>query len=108
MAADAAKPLTRALFSFTGTVEPTRLSAAYRLGLLVVALAMLLLPLVYLGVIALAATGVWWHLTRHASWVQDGGSGIQWRLLGYAAPALAGAVVTFFMIKPVFARRPAR
>ena len=77
----------------------------YRGGLLVVALAMLLLPLVYLGVIALSGAAVWWHLTHNASWIQGGGSGMQWRFLGYLAPALAGAAVTFFMIKPVFARR---
>lgn len=93
-----------AAFSFSGTIRPTRLSLGYRGGLLVVAIAMLLLPLVYLGVIVLAGAAVWWHLTHNVSWIQGAGA-IQFRILGYAAPALAGIVVTFFMIKPVFARR---
>jgi len=102
--ADVARPLVQAPFSFGGTVEATRLSWAYRAGLVVVALAMLVLPLIYLGVIGLAGTGVWWHLTRHTGWLQGGG-GAQWRLLAYVAPAVAGTAVTFFMVKPVFARR---
>jgi len=71
-----------AAFSFTGTIQPTRLSLGYRGGLLVVALAMLLLPLVYLGVIALSGAAVWWHLTHNASWIQGGGSGMQSRRAG--------------------------
>ena len=82
--ADVAKPLAQAPFAFDGTIEATRLSWAYRAGLVVVALAMLLLPLIYLGVIGLAGTGVWWHLTRHTGWLQGGGT--QWRVLAYAAP----------------------
>jgi Zn-dependent protease with chaperone function len=102
---DGLQPLARPPFSFTGSIDPTRLSPAYRTGLVVVALAMLLLPLVYLGVIALAGTGVWWHLTRNAWLLKGSGGGAQWRLIAYAAPALAGAMVTLFMVKPVFARR---
>ncbi len=76
----------------------------YRLGLVVVTVAMLLLPLVYVGVIVVAGIGVWWHLTRNA-WLLDGGPGVMlWRLMLYVAPALAGAIVTFFMVKPVLAR----
>ena len=94
----------RAPFSFTGTIAPTRLSPAYRAGLVVVALAMLLLPLVYLAVIGLSGTGVWWHLTRNVWLVQGRSGGAQWRLVAYLAPALAGALATLFMVKPVFAR----
>jgi len=91
-------------FSFSGRLEPTRLSLAYRLGLVVVALAMLLLPLAYLGLIALAGAGVWWHLT-HNAWILRGDA-VQWRVLGYAAPAIAGGAITFFMVKPVLATHP--
>jgi hypothetical protein len=95
MAADAARPPTPAPFAFAGTIAATRLSWAYRSGLLIVAVAMLLLPLVYLGVIALAATGVWWHVTRNAWLIGGGASALQWRLLAYVGPALAGVVVTW-------------
>ena len=100
--------LAGAPFSFAGTLTPTRLSPAYRAGLVVVALAILLLPLVYLGVIGLAGSGVWWHLTRNVWLVQGkagGGFSAQWRIIAYVAPALAGTMATLFMVKPVFARR---
>jgi Zn-dependent protease with chaperone function len=89
--------------SIRGTIEPTRLSAAYRFGLVVVAIAMLLLPIVYLGLIALAGAGVWWHLSSNA-WLVTGRSAGFWRLLAYIAPAVAGVIVIFFMVKPVLAR----
>ena len=89
--------------ALSGTIEPTRLSPAYRAGLMVVTLAMLLLPLLYLGIIALAGAAVWWHLVNNA-WLLSGRGGAQWRLLAYAAPVVAGGVVMFFMVKPLLAR----
>ena len=86
-----------------GTIAPTRLSAAYRLGLVVVAMAMLLLPLVYLGLIVLAGLAVWWHLTANL-WILEGRSGGFWKILAYLGPAVAGVVVVFFLVKPVLAR----
>ena len=91
--------------TFTGRIEPTRLSAAYQAGLLVTAIAMLLLPLVYVTLIMTAAAAVWWHLTANA-WILGKGAA-QFRLLAYLAPAFAGVVLTFFMVKPILAR-PAR
>jgi Zn-dependent protease with chaperone function len=90
-------------FSLSGTIEPTRLSPAYRFGLVVVAIAMLVLPLLYLALIAGAAATVWWHLTSNA-WLLEGRSGGFVRMLLYAAPAVAGIVVVVFMIKPILAR----
>jgi Zn-dependent protease with chaperone function len=94
-------------FSFSGTIAPTRLSAAYRAGLVFVAAAMLLLPLLYVGVIGVTGAAVWWHLTEH-SWLLGGKGGGQWRLMLYLAPAIAGAVLVFFMIKPILAPRSKR
>jgi Zn-dependent protease with chaperone function len=91
------------LYSLSGGLDPTRLSVAYRLGLTVVAVTMLVLPLIYLGLIALSAGALWWHLTRHA-WILTSGGNAFWNLLFYLTPALAGAVLIFFMIKPVLAR----
>ncbi len=94
------------LYGITGSIEPTRLSASYRVGLLVVALTMLVLPLVYLGLIALAAAVVWWHATAN-TWILTARGGGLWRAVGYFGPLVAGAVVTFFLVKPILAR-PAR
>jgi Zn-dependent protease with chaperone function len=89
--------------SLSGTIEPTRLSPAYRFGLVVVAIAMLVLPLVYFGLVAGAAAAVWWHLTANA-WILQGEGVSFGRMLLYAAPAVAGIVVVAFMIKPILAR----
>jgi Zn-dependent protease with chaperone function len=94
-------------YSFSGTFEPTRLSWAYRAGLVIVTAAMLILPLVYLGLIVAAGSAVWWHLTEHTWIVTERTSGGIWRLLAYLGPAVTGCVFVFFMIKPVLAR-PAR
>jgi hypothetical protein len=94
------------LYTLSGSLAPTRLSWAYRAGLVVVTIAMLALPLVYLALIGLAGYGVWWHVTAN-SWIMDGRGGGVWRLLVYLGPAVAGCVLVFFMVKPVLAR-PAR
>ena len=50
----------------------------------------------------LTGASVWWHLTANV-WILRGG-GTQWRVLAYATPAVAGAVLVFFMVKPILAR----
>ena len=87
----------------SGTIVPTRLSLLYRVGLVVVAVGMLLLPSLYLTVVAGSAAVVWWHLTAN-TWILSGSGGGQWRLLAYVAPAIIGVAVVFFMVKPVLAR----
>ena len=94
------------LYSLSGTIEHARLSWTYRAGLVVVAIAMLILPLLYVGLIGAAGAAVWWHLTEN-TWIADAGSFGIWRLIAYLGPAIAGFVLVFFMIKPVLAR-PAR
>jgi len=94
---------SRPLYAFAGTIEPTRLPAAYRFGLLIVGATMLLLPLLYLGSIALTARAVWWHLTTNAG-ILAGRGNAQGRLLVYLGPALIGVVLMFFMVKPILAR----
>ena len=94
------------LYSLSGTIEHARLSWTYRAGLVVVAIAMLILPLLYLGLIGAVGAAVWWHLTAN-TWIAGAGSFGLWRLIAYLGPAIAGVVLVFFMIKPVLAR-PAR
>ena len=90
--------------AISATIEPTRLSFTYRAGLTVVALAMILLPILYLLLIAGVAAGVWWHV-RNNQWLLESPS--QWELLAFIAPAFVGITLVFFMVKPVLAR-PAR
>ncbi len=95
--------VSRPSYAFAGAIEPTRLSAAYRFGLVIVGAAMLLLPLLYLGSIALTAAAVWWHLTTNVGMLAGRGNA-QGRLLVYLGPALIGVVLMFFMVKPILAR----
>lgn len=110
VAPEAPKPLTapELLGLFTGPVKRTRTSFFYQVGLAIVALAMLVLPLLYLALIGLAGWGVYlW--ARVGSGLLSGGGGARLMLLKlalYVAPLFAGVVLLFFMVKPLFARRP--
>ena len=64
---------------------------------------MLVLPLVYFGLIVLAGSAVWWHLTAN-TWILAARSGGVWKVVAYLGPAVAGTIVVFFMIKPILAR----
>ena len=94
--------------AFGGPVPRTRVSLFYRLGLVLVTVMMVLLPLAYLALIAAAAWGVYayathftflLHLTRGPVYFYLG------KVLLYFAPLFGGAVLLFFLVKPLFARR---
>jgi Zn-dependent protease with chaperone function len=94
-------------FVFSGRIAPARLSLTYRLGLVVVAVTMLLLPVLYLALIVVTGAAVWWHATAN-TWILSGNSAYQVRLVSYATPLVAGLVLMFFMVKPILARARAR
>lgn len=90
---------------FVGQVPQARTSLQYRLGILLTALFMVLLPLAYVGIIALACYGVYWHLVHnHVIFGAVRGRGAILALIVYVAPLVIGAIVIVFMIKPLFAR----
>lgn len=95
------------LASFTGQVRPVAIAWPYRIALAAVALLMVLLPLLYLAIVAAAAYGVF-------AWATEGWSlvaAIRPRKLGvaiYATPLIAGGILVLFMIKPLFAPRQKR
>jgi Zn-dependent protease with chaperone function len=63
---------------------------------------MVLLPVIYVAIIVLVAWGVYQH-ALHPRYQLGGGTVA---LLGYVTPIIVGGVLVFFMIKPLFARRP--
>lgn len=77
----------------------------YQVGLIVVAAAMLLLPVVYVALVGALAAGVWYYAV-HAQAVFPEGMGAFGRILVYYGPIFAGALAVLFLIKPVFARPP--
>jgi Zn-dependent protease with chaperone function len=110
-AAGGAKPTAAELVAaFGGPVARTRVSPFYQVGLVLVTVMMILLPLAYLTLIAAAAYGTYAY-AKHFTFLlhpTHGGRLYIGRLLLYFAPLFGGAVLIFFMIKPLFARRPPR
>lgn len=90
--------------AFSGTIAATALPRSYRLGLLLVSVAMILVPLLYLLLVVAVGWTLAWHLTAN-TWLFGSSLG-QVRLLAYLAPAVAGTTLLFFMVKPILARRP--
>ena len=93
------------LSAFAGNIEPVKSPLAYRLGILLVAVVMILLPLLYLAIIALVGYGVYYHALEHTTILTMGrGRGRFVALLGYVAPILVGGISVVFMFKPLFSR----
>ena len=93
------------LAEFRGEIPPVETPLAYRLGIVLVSFVMVLLPLVYVGIIALVVWGIFLHLAHDTGMlgVARGRSGLL-VLLAYLAPAIIGGILVVFMIKPLFAR----
>ena len=99
------EPRGSPLEAFTGVIVPAKTGLLYNAGLAVVAFAMVLLPAIYVGLIVLAAWGVFYHLTNDTWLVNDGlGAGF-YQLIIYLGPAVAGSILVFFMVKPLYARK---
>jgi Zn-dependent protease with chaperone function len=90
-----------------GELEPASLPPAYLLGMVAASAAMVVLPLLYLAIVAGAAWGVAWWAWQGPSLVSAGSAGaLKFRLLGYFVVLIGGAAVPVFLVKPLFARTP--
>lgn len=97
----------QALAALDLAIPRAPLSLAYRLGMVLVATMIVLLPFVYLAIVGGAAWGVYWHATENIpEWGVRGSA--RGKLLGYIGPLVVGAVVVLFMLKPLFAPRAKR
>jgi Zn-dependent protease with chaperone function len=97
--------------AFGGPVARTRVSPFYQMGLVLVTVMMILLPLVYLALIAATTYGVYAFATHFSFLLQSmrGGARLYLvKLVLYFTPLFSGAVLVFFMVKPLFARRARR
>jgi Zn-dependent protease with chaperone function len=97
------------LAGFTGPITSAPVSFFYQLGLLLTAATMGILPIVYLAMIGCAGFGVYYYATHASFLVESARGGFQIIMLGliaYLTPLFTGGVMVFFMIKPLFARRP--
>jgi Zn-dependent protease with chaperone function len=92
-----------------GEIEPVRVSPMYGLGMSLVALGMILLPLVYLALIAAVAFATYYHATHsHVIFAGARGRIARGAMLAYLGPLAIGAILIFFMVKPLFAGRGRR
>jgi Zn-dependent protease with chaperone function len=100
--AAAASPLAAA---FAHAVPAESPPASYRIGAAAVAVVMLLLPALYLAVVAaVAALTILWAI--HGTALFAGRVGSNAAVL-YLVPLFAGATAVVFLLKPLLARRPA-
>jgi Zn-dependent protease with chaperone function len=88
--------------AFTGERVRFPVSASYRAGMAVVACAMIMLPLVYLGIVAATGYLVYWHATANLTVFSN--NGIRVALFMYVTPLIVGLLLLVFMLKPLFAR----
>jgi Zn-dependent protease with chaperone function len=94
------------LEAFSGAIRRTKTGPLYSAGLAIVAFAMVLLPIIYLALIAFTAWAVLLHL-KNDTWIFDGpsGRGGFWQFILYLGPAVAGGILLFFLVKPFFATK---
>jgi len=92
---------TEILKALGGKIPPVKTPFLYRLGLILVAFMMVLLPLIYVGIIFLSGYAVYYHAAENTEILSRGGRGT---LILYLAPIVVGIIVIIFMIKPLFAR----
>ena len=96
------------LNAFQAGVRRTRTSFFYHLGLVLVAVVMVILPVVYVAMIGAAGWGVYYYAVHCKFLVTSMFGGPRLYLIKmflYVTPLLIGAVLLFFMVKPLFARR---
>ena len=87
---------------FDGTIRPVRRTAGYRFAVILVAAAMLVLPALYVGLIALVAVALVWHVTTNYTLFRE--VRIHVALLMYVLPVLVGVPLIGFLLKPLLAR----
>jgi Zn-dependent protease with chaperone function len=100
-------PPETVLRALDGAVNPVKRPPLYFLGLLIVTAAMVLLPLIYLALIAAVGYLLFLHATENTS-IFASDTNFRVILIGYFGPLAVGVIVLLFMVKPLFARPPNR
>lgn len=96
------------LSAFTGAIPRKSVPFVYRVALCFVALFIVMLPIIYMALVAAAAAGVWFYATHFFFLLQSFRGGYVFfmaKALAYVGPLFAGGVLVLFMVKPLFAKR---
>ena len=80
----------------------TQPSAAYQRALFGAAAALIGVLALYAGLVMTLVAITVWHGMAHLDWLRSGTGGF----LLYGTPIFIGAVLTLFLVRPVFARQP--
>lgn len=88
--------------AFIGTIPKVELPGSYKAGIVAVGITMVLLPIIYVGLIAILGLGVMSHALVNVSWIQS--IGYKFGILAYITPIIVGATIILFMVKPLFAK----
>lgn len=88
-----------------GPIRKPRATITYRLALVAATLAVLLTPVVYVGLIAAVGYGVYFHTMNHG-WIVGTvrGRAVVLVALVYVAPIVAGVTLILFMLKTLLPR----
>jgi Zn-dependent protease with chaperone function len=93
------------LDGFQGAIEPIKVPLSYRLGILLVAVVMVILPLIYIAIIGFVGFAVYYHAVNHTDLLKAGsGRGKVFVVLVYLAPMVIGGILILFMLKPLLSR----
>lgn len=87
--------------AFSGSIKAVHVGIMYQLGLFFVMVAMMLLPVLYIILIALAGYGLFYHIVNMPGIISGwyfGPLGI----IAYIGPIIVGGLLILFMIKPFF------
>jgi Zn-dependent protease with chaperone function len=96
--------LQEILQAFQGDIQPVRRTATYRVGILVVTVTLMVLPVLYLALVAAIAWLLYYHATVNLTAVAAMRN--WWALFFmYIGPLVIGVILLFFMVKPLFAGR---
>ena len=98
--------LRRIVAAFEGRRVRVRPGILYRVGLLAVTAGMILLPVLYVALIAAVGWLICYHAVHNVDWITTI-AGVRIGVFLYGAPLVSGGIVIAFMIKPLFAP-PAR
>jgi len=93
------------LRSLTGTIEPVKTPLTYRLGLLLVAALMVLLPVLYAGLVVLVGYGLFLYVCLIGPLLLAKSHGGSYGTIALLAPVGAGIALIAFMFKPLIPKR---
>ncbi len=101
--------------SFTRpAIQPVPVAWSYRIGIALTSLFMIMLPLIYLGMIAGVGWMIYYHATNHTGMMsaasqatsgRNSGRAVIFAFLAYLTPIIAGVVLILFMLKPLFSKQ---